>query len=1113
MCESWPSGSSPGIQYPEKAESVPGGDCQIAQFHLFATASRTTIGPPYETTALAPPWTLAEKDTAISTRLAGNLWFFVRWGILLVILGGVLAWPFLTNRIDEEIRLRVVEKFTKGYPTLTTEVRSAQLVHGEGIRLKNIIIRDPANSGPAGELANYEEIFLTCPTGLSDLMQADLPIEKILVRNLRVRATKLPDGSWSAVKLLPLPKFSEHCAESITLENAAIDLIDPTREPALSYTLKNVNVTLSPQAGHRDLPAEQRTMEVRGTITCDHLQKCEVAAVLAPQGQGWRIAGTMQGIDVCPDLCCWIPSEYCALEANLAALRGEVDAAFDVSSPPDQSGIRFSVQAQLRRGRIEDPRLPFTFNDVTAVLSADNEGVTLKEFTARNGSSTFRLSGHMHGFRPDSRIELAGQARHLLLDRPSAEGLPGSIHQLWKRFEPTGTANADFSLTFDGQRWRPEAHVECLDVAFVFDKFPYRLERGTGRLDLIDDKMVLHMTAFGGGQPLRIDGEFLNPGPNFTGWFEARGRDLPFDENLFQAIPGKSQEVIRSLNPSGTFQFSLRSWRDDPTAQKMHHKMQVQLKNCMLKYDKFPYPLMNIHGTLDMEDHRWTFNDLEGTNDSGVVRAQGRLAPINDSYEFTMSLTGTEVPFEEELRDALKPDMQKLWNDMRPRGAMDLIADMKFVPDRKEFDLTLRGEPHGDVSIEPTFFPYRLEQLKGRFTYHDGHAEFTNIRATHGRVTLAGKGVLDFKPQGPWKLNLQELNIDRLRMDRDALLALPSKLRKVMTQLNPQGPMNLRGQLILAGASSREPTVQSSWDMEVNMQQGSLDCGIKLQNVFGGVRLTGTFDGQHTASHGELSVDSLTYKDLQFTEILGPLWIDDERILLGGGAERPTAGKPPRRVTAKSYGATLVGDCAVVLGPTPRYSLRATMADGDLSRFAHEAMSGKQKLNGRLFGNVELAGNGQGTHTLAGHGQVQLRDADLLELPVIVSLLKILSVRAPDKTAFTGSDIDFRIEGEHVYFDRLELTGDAISLVGKGEMGFDTALNLKFHSVVGRSDYQLPVLKNMLGQASQQFMLIHVDGTLANPHTRTEAFPGINQAMQQMQANQQQRRDERALRQ
>ena len=32
---------------------------------------------------------------------------------------------------------------------------------------------------------------------------------------------------------------------------------------------------------------------------------------------------------------------------------------------------------------------------------------------------------------------------------------------------------------------------------------------------------------------------------------------------------------------------------------------------------------------------------------------------------------------------------------------------------------------------------------------------------------------------------------------------------------------------------------------------------------------------------GELALDSVNFKDYQFTNVSGPIWIDDDRVLLG----------------------------------------------------------------------------------------------------------------------------------------------------------------------------------------------------------------------------------------
>jgi hypothetical protein len=239
------------------------------------------------------------------------------------------------------------------------------------------------------------------------------------------------------------------------------------------------------------------------------------------------------------------------------------------------------------------------------------------------------------------------------------------------------------------------------------------------------------------------------------------------------------------------------------------------------------------------------------------------------------------------------------------------------------------------------------------------------------------------------------------------------------------------------------------------------------------------------------------------------VWIDDQRVLFGTWVDRPQPGRPaapasekprpPRSILAQLFGGALVCDGWVALGPTPRYALRAELSRADLTRCVREMGSGGQELRGLVNATVDLHGSGHSLNLLGGHGKVQLSEADIYELPLMMSLLKMLRTRRPDRSAFSNSDVDFRIEGNHIYFDRIKFSGDTISLVGSGEMNLQSEIRLTLHAMVGRGERDLPLLHDVLGGASQQIMLIHVGGTLQNPETSREPFPGIARAIQQLQ--------------
>jgi hypothetical protein len=292
----------------------------------------------------------------------------------------------------------------------------------------------------------------------------------------------------------------------------------------------------------------------------------------------------------------------------------------------------------------------------------------------------------------------------------------------------------------------------------------------------------------------------------------------------------------------------------------------------------------------------------------------------------------------------------------------------------------------------------------------------------------------------------------------------------------------------------------AAWDMHLDVEQAALDVGVPLEHVHGGIRLRGQSDGRTWRTVGDAAIDSAIWKGLQLTAIRGPLAMDGSGVRFGApaaGDAEPSAG---RRLAARLAGGTLLLDGSVAAGEAGSFTVSATLGDAELEQLAGGMGGGAQRYKGRVHGALEVSGSRAGTHSLAGQGQVRLRDGDIYELPVVVALLKILRVKAPDRNAFTSSLVDFRIEGPRAYLDNIELAGDAISLVGAGEVDFDSNIRLTFRPIMGDAETQLPIMKRVLGGASGQFMLVHVDGTLAEPVSSTEAFPTLAAALQKLQS-------------
>ena len=96
-------------------------------------------------------------------------WFFFKWGLVLCVIGAVAAVPYFYRRVDEELRRRIEARFAQHYAGLKVTVGSAELVTGQGIKVRDLAIMEPGADGPRAELANVEELFIVCQSDLKEL--------------------------------------------------------------------------------------------------------------------------------------------------------------------------------------------------------------------------------------------------------------------------------------------------------------------------------------------------------------------------------------------------------------------------------------------------------------------------------------------------------------------------------------------------------------------------------------------------------------------------------------------------------------------------------------------------------------------------------------------------------------------------------------------------------------------------------------------------------------------------------------------------------------------------------------------------------------------------------
>jgi len=1045
----------------------------------------------------------------MANRVINICWFCFKWGLIASVIAAALLVPYFYHRMDEEIRCRIERLLAKQYPGLQLKIRSAVLMKGEGISVRGLSIVDPAAEGPCAELLTYDECFIACPTDLSDLLGGEPRPTRVVLRRPTLRMTRRSDGTWSASRLLPLPRLSNGAMPEIRVENGTIEVFDPTCTPACSHTFREVNLTLSPIPTPDGQPETTRRRHIQGTATGDYFRQITFDGEIDVDRPTVDLSGKVEGMEISPEMRNLLPDVQGCDLSLLGSLRGETEAQFHVSYDPTTAPRwKFDVTGQLVRGRIDDPRLKRPLTEIQATVHVDNGSFSVRDLKARSNQATLSLacSG---GLTPASPMDIEAEIHQLPLDEQLLAILPPKLQKTWSEIKPKGVIDANIALHCDERVGQPRVRVKCQDVSFAHDLFPYPLEHGNGLLELNGDHLTLDLLASSENQPVRLVGDVRNLSSGANGWLRVRCDALPLDEKLWGSMKPEPQALARKLDLRGTVVVDLVLSQDVANGP-LHKHLRVwpNRNRCALRYADFPFALSNITGQLEMVDGKWSCRNLEGYNGTTCVTGEGSFAPSPNGDELLLRLFAGNVPLEGELREALPREKQEVWTLLRPHGFVNLTAGVRYIKNTKLLDVSVRAEPCSDTcSLEPDHFPYRLENVQGVFTYGSGQVSFERASASHGPMKLACSGTCSFQPDGGWQFRLDRLAVDHLRLDRQFMQVMPPQYKKSLGELNATGPISVQGNVVVThGAQPGQPII-SQWDLSLGLNQVGLDCGVRLENLYGKMDVNGWSDGTRYQMRGELAIESMTYRDFQVTQVLGPFWIDEQKALFGSWvAWQENQALPPgqsqqknRPITAKAFGGTIDGDGWAMFGDQPRYNVRARVLDADLAACDRELAGKNRNLRGRVDAAVQVEGAGRSRTAMRGKGELHLRNANIYELPAMVAMLKFLSFKPADPNAFTNCDSTFDIEGEHLYFSKLDFNGDAISLSGKGEMDVQGILHMVFTATLGRGDAGVPLLHNLFRGVNQQIMQIHVTGNLQEPHMSREAFPGVNQALKNLQ--------------
>ncbi len=671
--------------------------------------------------------------------------FTFRWVIPLIGLAALIGFPLLLLNINQCIRTEAVRTLQHYFPNAVLKLESAEFSPGQGIRIRGLQLKIPERSFlrnsqitvlpgevvmPSRKGDNYdflfiEEVFFSSPTNWLGLVCCGFQPETVHLRNADIvlHSVDKTHWNWQFLEFVNPKKNKPTLIKELVFEDVDCQIRDYRKEGAV-YELRDI--------GGKLLLQNDKSYELTGTMTGDYAKAMEFSGKVCPLEKRWHIEGNILECEVSPRLIKVLPME-CTPQSEffdnitkngvLKNIQGVLSLNYSIvydSAPKEGNKLKFNVNGTLHHGRWDWEGLPDSLSELESQFEANESGIYVKSYNGKIGGGNIAASFRQWTFTSNAPKNVKMRLDNIELNPRMEILLPEKIRPIWRMIQPQGVLNSNIELQFDGTKWIPKINVECKKGGLLFEKFPFKLEDVFGSIQWDRDMLQLTLSD---GKHIAFGANFVFPATGLAGHFRLKAQNMPVNEKLIKACPEIAQSIINDFDPKGTV--NVEFGMDFPGNKQPAGKfLNITLLNCSGRYAKFPYPLRNVNGILEMKDDFWTFKNLSCNNTPSAITGSGSLnLNPTENKDFLLSLKLTDLPLDKTLAAAMPEDNARLLEGLGASGSIDAQVEvfMRIEKSAKP-EIKIHAVPIGNqMSVRAASLPYRLDNVSGNIEFQNDH--------------------------------------------------------------------------------------------------------------------------------------------------------------------------------------------------------------------------------------------------------------------------------------------------------------------------------------------------------------------------------------------------------
>jgi len=685
----------------------------------------------------------------------------------------------------------------------------------------------------------------------------------------------------------------------------------------------------------------------------------------------------------------------------------------------------------------------------------------------------------------------------LELTEEIAEKLSPGLRVFWERYQPKGTINLGINLIYEPDK-NPSLHfsiiVESQNTSIVYHNFPYKVYNIKGKINMSEKGIQLEkLSGNNGSSKISLEGNISDFSDEASYEIKISAEKLKLDNQLFESIPASTKELWKKLTLDGSVDIEGVVTREQGKNKKDSYQIKVIPNNCTANPSYFPFPLTDIKGEVNYTNDEILINSITAYRNKAQLTIKGSVPESSDKKgEVNLIIEGTGIDINDyALRDALKsvvPGSDSLWKSLQPEGTINALVNLKNsgTYPHQPFDVKVQIDCKGDkIKYGPEQFIF--SNLQGQIEYQQnkdmprGTLKFHNLRAenekTHFEIdgdVIEPNTFISNTSIAPYSLNIKITNLNLNPLSSNLLPADVVTLCKNLDFSSVTDVTFAVKRDYVKSSFPKQINLKTSYTMEMNLSQGSLNPGIMLSEINGKLITQGEISEGGHHSIGSMNLTQMKIAGKRFENILVRFIHENNRISI-------------YNLTASGYQGSANGFFTIIL-PDYNYQGHIVFSGIDLKDFAQDTFLQGKDITGKIALELDIDGKGQNLSTLNGDGKLFITEGQLWEVPIFLSIFD--SFKFGQKSVFQNARVRFQIKNEKIHIVSSRFTSPDILLRGKGTINFNGKLDIQFDTKANsKSIIPVEIMKTLVKLFSKPIYTIKIEGTFKDPKPVLKLLP------------------------